>query len=374
MKHFAFLFLMMSSLVSLGQITVIVNPPQYTACHRDSLALTTIVTGPRPYSYRWQKEGTDIQGANDSILPLPRISIQDTGIYRCIVTNGVLSDTSNEAHIGMYDPMVTDTLYRYNELGCRYQCKGQFLVRVTGGYPPYDYNWRGGKSFDTLVIGLCPGKYLLTVTDTMGCTIDTTYIVEALKSPEIDFSWIPERDTIYLSNPTITVSFSDTAYPYIQNYEWEFGDSARVANVNPVAHTYTSANQDPFWISLNITDQNGCDTVVSHEIYVKVAQLFIPNVFTPYDGAPNNTFEIKILKGEKSYEEGYDFSEIYLSNELTIYDRWGKKVYQKSNYRSGDWDGGNLAEGTYFYVLVLTGQYGVEKYHGSVTLIARRTN
>jgi len=357
---------------SYGQLTVIVNPPEKTACHRDSLAFTTIVTGPRPYSYRWQKDLADIPGAADSLLVIPSMSFSDTGVYRCIVSGGSSQvDTSNDAHLGMYAPMKTDTLYRYNELGCRGQCKGQFFVRVSGGYPPYIYNWRGGKSFDTLVIGLCPGNYMLTVTDTVGCRIDTAYVVEALKSPKIDFDWLPDRDTIYISNPTITVSFSDTAYPWIQNWEWDFGDSIKVPNVNPATHTYTSANTEPFWISLNITDKNGCDTVISHEIYVKVAQLFIPNVFTPYDGAPNNTFEIKIVRGEGSYEEGIDFSDIYLSNELTIYDRWGRKVYQKSNYRSGDWDGGKLAEGTYYYVLVLNGQYGVEKFHGAVTIIGR---
>jgi hypothetical protein len=66
---------------------------------------------------------------------------------------------------------------------------------------------------------------------------------------------------------------------------------------------------------------------------------------------------------------GLDFSEVYLSNELQILDRWGRKVYSKTNYRSGEWDGAKLSDGAYFYILVCHGYYGDDVFRGSVTIL-----
>ena len=41
---------------------------------------------------------------------------------------------------------------------------------------------------------------------------------------------------------------------------------------------------------------------------------------------------------------------LYPNNELTIFDRWGKKVFDKSNYNDGDlWKAEGIENGTYFY-------------------------
>lgn len=80
----------------------------------------------------------------------------------------------------------------------------------------------------------------------------------------------------------------------------------------------------------------------------------LPNqIFTPNNDGQNDTF----------YIEGID---LYPENRLTVYNRWGNVVYQKSGYLN-EWDGysnmkkvGNAAlpVGTYFYVL----EYGNKKH------------
>ena len=48
---------------------------------------------------------------------------------------------------------------------------------------------------------------------------------------------------------------------------------------------------------------------------------------------------------------------IYPDSDLTIYNRWGKKVFESSNndfvFKGLNKNGNNLTEGTYFYVLRL---------------------
>jgi hypothetical protein len=40
-----------------------------------------------------------------------------------------------------------------------------------------------------------------------------------------------------------------------------------------------------------------------------------------------------------------------------------------TDYKSKDWDGDRMADGTYFYILRLTGMYGDEVQKGSVTIL-----
>ena len=41
--------------------------------------------------------------------------------------------------------------------------------------------------------------------------------------------------------------------------------------------------------------------------------------------------------------------EEYPNTELLIYNRWGNKIYESSNYQN-DWDGENHSDGVYYYV------------------------
>jgi hypothetical protein len=371
MRYFLLFLLFFPVLQSTGQVNCIVSPSDTTLCYRDSIAFQTTVTGTRPYTYQWLKNGVLISSSIDSILVIKAAGYKDTASYVCIVTNGVSTDTSNTARLRLHPRMFIDTLYRYNDLGCSGSCKGQFKALVSGGAPAYTFEWGGGFSQDTIVFGLCQGKYTFTVTDTNHCSLDSSYYVDVLKSPKIDFTSQP-TDTVYLTNPVVNVSFSDTAYKYLTNWEWVFKDSTlRVAipNMNPASYAYTKAFSDDS-ISLHITDLNGCDTVIRHSIIVKVAKLNIPNVFTPDQDpqALNETFMITLNDSPEK-----NFAEVYLSNELVILDRWGRKVYSKQNYNSnnkkGDWDGGNLSDGVYFYLLKCHGYYGDEVFKGSVTIL-----
>ena len=64
----------------------------------------------------------------------------------------------------------------------------------------------------------------------------------------------------------------------------------------------------------------------------------IPNVISPNGDDQNDYFVIRNIE--------------FWSNELTIYGRWGNKVYEVKNYVN-QWKADGLPEGTYYYVLTL---------------------
>ncbi|UKJ06466.1 gliding motility-associated C-terminal domain-containing protein [Solitalea lacus] len=81
----------------------------------------------------------------------------------------------------------------------------------------------------------------------------------------------------------------------------------------------------------------------------------IPNVFTPNGDVINDTFVI----------DGIDD----LKTQLVVLSRWGNEVYKSDNYRN-DWDGSQLHDGTYFYVLTVTASDNKSvRYTGYVTIL-----
>ncbi len=370
----SFLFLF-ASLSAMAQLTVTVTPTgTYIKCYRDSVGYTATITGTDTsgVTYRWQKNGVDIFAADSAYLIFPHAQPSDTGQYRCIASKWAMVDTSNIVILRMHPAMKFDTLYRYNGLACPLQCKGQFKALVSGGTPnktdpPYYFNWHGGHSQDTICFGICPGKHRLTVADSIGCSIDSMYFVDVLKLPKVRYTILP-GDTIYLTNPTATLQFNDSLMQFMTNWKWymyfNVDSNITTSNVNPVSYTYDRSGY--MLTQMRFRDVNGCDTTLQDTLTVKIINLFIPNAMS--SNSPNDKLTFKETISEKNYQD-IVLSDVYLSNELWIYDRWGRKVFHTLNYINSSWDDSKLPDGTYFYVFKGHGLYGDDMYHGSITIL-----
>jgi hypothetical protein len=373
MKRILPLLFLLFVLRSAAQITVTVVPDDTVACYHDSIVFEAVVTGADAPFYKWLKNGVEIPFQEDSLLIFPSVTGSDTALYQCVITFAGDIDTSDFSHLGVHEEIVFDTLYRYNELGCPGICKGQFKTRISGGLPPYTYNWGGGVSQnDTLVLNLCPGYHTLTITDMRGCKEDSVYLVDVLRLPTVGFEVLP-NDTVYLTNPTITMQFPDTAKPYMVNWEWTIKKAPdttiifSVANINPATYVFDSTGT--FQVYLNFTDQNGCDSTIIIDVVVKIAKLFIPYVFTPDNDVDNLNESFMIRVEDVDDPQTFDYRSVYMGTELTVWDRWGTKVYSQKDYESGAWDGENLADGVYFFLLQCNGQWEDEIFRGTVTIL-----
>jgi len=93
------------------------------------------------------------------------------------------------------------------------------------------------------------------------------------------------------------------------------------------------------------------------EVTIKAegADITFPNVFTPNGDGKNEKFIIGGL-------EKYPGSAIY------IYNRWGSMVYQSKDYHN-DWNGSQLNEATYYYILEVKKPGGVVRYRGWVQIL-----
>ena len=92
------------------------------------------------------------------------------------------------------------------------------------------------------------------------------------------------------------------------------------------------------------------------EVRVLNTEVIVPNVFTPNDDKRNDIFVVKNL-------------EQYPNSSLTVFDRWGKEVYKNTNYLN-DWNGENLKDGTYFYILKVADAKDTE-HHGTLSIFRK---
>ena len=113
---------------------------------------------------------------------------------------------------------------------------------------------------------------------------------------------------------------------------------------------------------LQVFDVCGSSAETDVSIVWVQCPLTAPNVFTPNGDAANQYFEI-----ENMHE--------YPNSTLEVFNRWGTKVYESENYNN-DWDGGNLSDGIYFWIVYPSAgvpEFGngksKEPFSGTVTII-----
>ena len=185
--------------------------------------------------------------------------------------------------------------------------------------------------------------------------------------------------------PTITVQASDlsvcagasaifsvqTAVP-TDTFKWQYKkdnawvdfvgtDGDRDFITSKLTFDHALLKMDQKSIRVLISNNAGCITIsptylLSVALCLPPPVLKIPNVFTPNGDGKNDHF---VIVGRT----GYDVVD------LSIFNRWGAEVYHNANYQD-DWDGSNLNEGTYFYLLKLK-KGGFEETRKSWILLKR---
>lgn len=139
-------------------------------------------------------------------------------------------------------------------------------------------------------------------------------------------------------------------------YNW-LPDTALSCNI--CAATTASPAQTTRYL-VEVENMDGCKDTASVLVDVRedVNQIiFIPNVLTPNSDGFNDTWFIKNIQ-------------LFPKNEVKIVNRWGDVVFQTNDYQNnwdGNYSGGNLPAGTYYYILNVGGQWGILK--GDVTII-----
>ncbi len=125
------------------------------------------------------------------------------------------------------------------------------------------------------------------------------------------------------------------------NYEYRWLSESGNFSSTEKAPSLSGLTKDTY-LTLQVTNpQNQCTTTTTY--FIKVRNIFVPNLITPNADNHNDRFEIENL---------------FSGSRIQIFNRWGDRVFENTNYRN-EWDASNLSEGVYFYKIESGGSCGV---------------
>ena len=265
------------------------------------------------------------------------IDVDITGIYDVTVTNS----NGNVSCYGYDTVQITFVPWASVDLGPD-QCIPYGPLVLDAQNPGYNYDWSTGDNTQTIDVN-SSGTYSVYVSygNYSMCgdqdTIEITLIPPAIVDLGSDFEMCRHEYIV------LDITQSTPLYSYL----WSNGSTL----------PYITLENMPLGdIQYSVT-VIGCDTVSDTvNVTVLACDLMIPNIITPNGDGINDLFQVTNL-------------EYYQNSVLMVFNRWGKKVHEDPCYLN-TWDGENLADGTYYYILKIN--YGNEEYqdqHGTISII-----
>ncbi len=404
-------------------ITLVITTPATCFNTTDGSAEIDVQGGNGPYSFSWSN-GNITQNLLNVL----------GGDYTVTVTDQTQCTAEFSVTIGK-SPDIFIEMEHFQNVTCAGEDDAVINVSVLGGTPGYDFSWNNGIATTEDLVNIGPGMYTFLVTDANNCTLADTFTVISPLGLIIDSVNVSNSTCASGNDGTITIvaaggtapigysidgfSFEQNSvfagltagvypvivkdangctasrsatvqdgteifYSYGQDYEiksgqfiqltpilipadvivdsvaWEPATGLSCTNcLEPIA-----SPTDTTIYTVTLYDENGCVAEAVVRVFVTEDwQIFFPNIFSPNGDGANDHFDF------------YSFGTTTV--EVSVFNRYGGRVYHNSNQVSGEgqgWDGtynGKEAQqGAYVYLVnvVFTNEEERQKT-GTITLV-----
>ncbi len=196
----------------------------------DGVGTAMVVGGTPGYSYFWSGGGGS--GSSSVGLPAGNYTVTVTDFNGCQATGNVL----------ITEPGAISSSMTTTNVFCAGGADGAITIAVSGGTPPYNYNWSPGGAVGPTVNSLSAGTYTSTVIDSNGCLhINSVSITEP---SALDLSLISSSPVTCNGDcdGTAQVQISGGVGPYV--YNWFPGGQSSTSVNNLCAGNYTFTVED----------------------------------------------------------------------------------------------------------------------------------
>ncbi len=350
--------------------------------------------GTAPYTYTWSNNSTE---ENQFEL--------SAGTYEILLTDAL--GCQRRDSFAVAQPDFFNIGADIDPVGCAGESSGGISLDIQGGTSPFTYLWRNSKSVlfakDNDLIDVPADTYTVSITDTLGCKGEASFVLPEPDSLEI---LIIEKDVSCFgaNDGSVELQLSGGVLPY--SFLWSNQSSgSSITNLSPgfyevlvsdangcnvplgfdidepqplrmqtaikaascidrpdgEVEVFASggkkgyrffANDEEFGnpiagllggeYRIRLEDQTGCRVDTFIELpFLNRPCLDIPNAFTPNGDGQNDVWRIKDLA-------------IYPNPQIIIFNQWGMIVFESKDSRF-EWDGlfgGNpLPAQTYYYVI-----------------------
>ncbi len=257
-------------------ITATTNSPSCSYTCNASIT-TTVIGGSPGYSYNWST------GAITS-----SITGLCAGSYTLIVTDSKNCPKPYVATINA-PPALTINI-NTTSISCFSYCNGSATATATGGTPGYFYQWNTiPVTNNSVVTGLCPNNYIVTVTDLHGCVTSSNVPISQPAQLQANITGIQAScSSTCIGAATVTPSGGTPAY----SYTWlPSGGSSSVATGLCIGN-YT----------VQMTDINGCPATATVHIPQSIFLTLTTSGNTlTCNGSCNGAANVNVLGGLTPY-------------------------------------------------------------------------
>lgn len=315
-----------------------------------------------PYQYSWQP--TSFLSNPNIANPVTIPPIGNSNYYIVSVTDstGCPGDTSGIMITVNEAPVISFDYFPFPAFGC-----APVEVTFTDQTTPLLLNrtWEfgdGNTSQDSVATHTynIMGSYTvkLKVETPEGCKSEASLfdIVKVYPNPVASFTAsnliVPISNALIYFNSTSSSSF-------VTGWNWDFGDPNSNENASTIQNPSHGFNNNGLYtITLIVSTAYNCKDTTSLSVRIVEDSLVFPNIITPNGDGHNDYFDIPNLEN-------------YVNNQLSIFNRWGKKIYFKEPYIPDvdKWDANGLPDGTYFYILKYQGYLKEGEQKGSITVL-----
>lgn len=279
-------------------------------------------------SYQWYTQatgGTPITGATFANFTTPPLTAT-TSYYVSIVSATGCEGPRTEA-IASVTTVIKPTI---TPVGSTSFCgAGSVVLNAPAGFAGYE--WSTGETTQSITV-TSADDYSLTVTDAGGCQSESSDPITVTINPLPQVPQITTTGNLAICPGQPTTLSAPSGFSYL----WSTGATTQDIEVS-AADTYTVV----------ITDTNGCtETSQGVTITLGACDLVIYNGISPNGDLKNESWIIENIATNPDTQ----------SNSVTIYNRWGSKVWSGTNYDNDQVkfigqteNGSELPSGTYFY-------------------------
>ncbi len=329
--------------------TAFINKSEITCANAaDGSVEVQVNGGTPPISFVWSNNATNALVNN--LAP---------GAYQ--VTTSDNNGCSTVMNISFASPPTIEILLlAIDPVSCPTYTDGAIQISAIGGTPgqttAYQYSI-DGTNFQTAEFfqNLSAGNYTVSIRDSQGCLKDTT--IQVIEPAVLDLLVLPTDSTIDLgSSIALVSSVSNYGASDINYYSWSPLSGLNCSDcATTVATPYYTTD-----FTLTVNYLQNC--AVSETVRVNVGDgedFYVPNAFSPNGDGNNDVLEV--------YGRGL------AKVDLTIFNRWGEKVFDSNNQWQG-WDGNykgiESPAGVYTYYVEATYLNGKTKgKKGTITII-----
>ncbi len=338
----------LSFAIVVAPLVVNVSPPQLINCNQSSTTISASINVNADANYTWTQSGNTLATGEN----ISSFTTSTPGTYQLAVSAMDGCIAQNEFTVIQDLSVVNVSAGPDLFINC---VNSSVLISASINPPSNLISWQFNNVIITGQVGnqhtaTNPGTYTLSVAHPVsGCVAsDDVEIVSDFTTPTIT---IGEQDSLTCIFPILPIQNVDIGASQNYTIQWTTNEGNITGGFTTLTPTVSVEGN---YLITAVDNQSGCSATdlvfigESNDFHVDLSSLVFPNILTPNGDAKNDRWSPFLRDNVHA-----DLSNVFSVYNLKIFNRWGALVFESKNFSSG-WNGGELADGVFYYLLQYT--------------------